>query len=241
MTSSKAEVLLPEEEFKKLRSLDTCTVSNAIETFKVRLRNEGFGDGSIHCRFPHFPPMLGYAVTGRIRSSSAPMRGACYYDRMDFWSHVLTVPAPRVIVLEDADPMPGIGALVGEIHARIGLALNCVGYVTNGSVRDLGPVETTGFHLFSGSVSVSHAYAHIVEFGEPAKVGGLKFRSGDLVHGDRNGLHIVPLSIAGELPTVAARLMEQERELIALCQSADFTLDRLAGMFQKLRQLQPCD
>jgi 4-hydroxy-4-methyl-2-oxoglutarate aldolase len=81
--------------------------------------------------------MLGYAVTGRIRTSSPPISGRCYYDRVDFWEYVTRIPAPRVIVMEDVDHTPGLGALVGEIHATIGLALSCVGYVTNGAVRDL--------------------------------------------------------------------------------------------------------
>jgi hypothetical protein len=71
-------------DLEKIRVLDTCTVSNAIEKFNVRLRNEGFVFGAARCRFPNFEPMLGYAVTAKVRSSSAPMSGRCYYDRMDF-------------------------------------------------------------------------------------------------------------------------------------------------------------
>src|SRR5580700_10317053 len=118
------------QNFDRLLTLDTCTVSNAIEQLNVRLRNEGFISRATRCRFPNFEPMLGYAVTGRIRSSSPPISGRCYYDRMDFWEYVTSIPAPRVIVMEDVDRTPGLGALVGEIHATIGLALSCVGYVT---------------------------------------------------------------------------------------------------------------
>src|SRR5271163_1309038 len=120
-------------DFEQILKLDTCTVSNAIERFNVRLRNEGFASGAIRCRFPRLPPMLGYAATGRIRTSSAPMTGRCYFDRIDFWEYVARMPEPRVIVLEDVDPLPGSGALVGEIHANMALALHCVGYVTNGA------------------------------------------------------------------------------------------------------------
>jgi hypothetical protein len=37
---------LTHADFEKLRSLDTPTVSNAIERFHVRLRNEGFVHGT---------------------------------------------------------------------------------------------------------------------------------------------------------------------------------------------------
>ncbi len=97
---------------------------------------------------------------------------------MDWWDYVASLPEPRVLVLQDCDHRAGVGAFVGEIHANIGSALKCVGCVTNGAVRDLTEVEALGFHLFSGSVSPSHSYAHIVEFGEPVEIGGLKISPG---------------------------------------------------------------
>ena len=223
-------------DLEKIRQLDTCTVSNAIERFNVRLRNEGFVHGCVHCQFPHFPPMLGYAVTGRARALSAPMTGRCYYDRMDWWEYVLTIPEPRVMVLKDVDHTPGIGAFVGEVHARIGLALHIVGCVTNGAVRDLPAVEKAGFQLFAGSVAVSHSYAHIVDFGEPVEIGGLKIRPGDLIHGDRHGVHAIPLEIAHEIPKVAAGLLAEERSLIELCRAPDFSLEKLSARLRQTNQ-----
>ena len=231
-----AKSVLPAADFEKIRSLDTCTVSNAIERFNVRLRNEGFVHGFVHCQFPRFQPMLGYAVTTRARASSAPMTGHCYYDRMDWWEYVLTIPEPRVMVLQDIDHQPGIGAFVGEIHAQIGLALHCVGCVTNGVVRDLPAVEKAGFQLFAGSVAVSNSYAHIVDFGEPVEIGGLKIHPGDLIHGDRHGVHTIPIEIAHEIPNVAADLLAEERALIDLCRSPHFSLRELAARLQKTNQ-----
>lgn len=219
--------------FEQLKSLDTCTASNAIERLDARLRNEGFVSGAVRCRYPNFKPMLGFAVTGRIRSSSAPMSGRCYYDRIDFWKYVTTLPQPRVMVLEDVDSQPGLGAFVGEIHAAIGIAVKCVGYVTNGAVRDLPAVRALGFHLFSGSVAVSHAYAHLVDFGEPVEVGGLKVSPGDLIHGDLHGVHSIPLEVAAEVPAAAERLLASEDELKRYCRSPEFTLDGLSKRMKK--------
>ncbi|HEV3279091.1 MAG TPA: hypothetical protein VG860_20030 [Terriglobia bacterium] len=56
---------LSERQLDALRRLDTCTVSNAIETFGTRLRNTG------------------YAATARLRSGSPPMQGGSYQDRTD--------------------------------------------------------------------------------------------------------------------------------------------------------------
>jgi len=213
---------------KKLGALDTCLASNAIERLNVRLRNEGFVTAGVRCRFPDFPTLVGYAATARIRTGAPPMTGRrCYYDRMDWWNYVASVPGPRVMVLEDMDHQPGIGAFVGEIHGVIGQALNCAGCVTNGAVRDLPALKEMGFHLFSGRIAVSHSYAHITEFGEAVEIGGLKINSGDLIHGDRHGVQTIPLEIAAKVPTEASTVLAEERELIDFCRSPQFSLEEL--------------
>ena len=219
----------------QLRTLDACTVSNAIERLDVRLRNEGFTDISVRCLSPGLPPMVGYAATGRIRTSAAPTARYWYYERLDWWEYLANIPAPRVIVLEDMDARPGFGALFGEIHAQIGRALECIGYVTNGAVRDLTGIERTGFHLFARGVSVSHAYAHVVDFGGPVQVGGLRVNPGDLLHGDLHGVVSVPAAIAGQVPKVAAELLAQERELIQLCQPGHFSMEKLRRHIERTR------
>ena len=93
---------LSSTDLERLSALDTCTVSNAIERLNVRLRNEGFVSGVVQSRFPKLPPMIGYAATGRIRTASPPMTHRCYYDRMDWWTYVASLPKPRVLVLQDA-------------------------------------------------------------------------------------------------------------------------------------------
>ena len=142
------------EHLDALRNLDTCTVSDAIETFQVRLRNTGFADSRIRCMFEDLPPMVGYAATARLRSAEPPITGS-YHDRSGWWNSILNLPVPRIAVLEDLDHTPGMGAFVGEMQAAILKALGCVGYVTNGAVRELPGVRETGLHLFAGNVAVA--------------------------------------------------------------------------------------
>jgi 4-hydroxy-4-methyl-2-oxoglutarate aldolase len=230
------------EQFEALRSLDGCSLANAIEIFKVRLHNEGFvHPPHVHCIFHDLPPMLGYAVTGRIRSATPPIasslpppRTLSFAHRTDWWDYILTIPAPRVVVLKDVDASPGAGAFMGEVHSAICRALGSVGYVTNGAVRDLDAVRNMGFHFFAGHVSVSHAYVHIVDFGEPVEISGLTVRPGELIHGDRHGVQTIPKSIAVQIPEAAARLREQERLVLDFCQSSDFSLGELRQLFQKI-------
>lgn len=223
-----------DETLKALEQFDSCTVSNAIEQFHIRTRNEGFINSSIRCMFAHFPARIGYAATARIRTASTPIAGQCYYDRPEWWSYLLTIPEPRFIVVEDVDHVPGLGALFGEIHANISRALGCNAYVTNGTVRDLPGIEAAGLQAFAANIAVSHAYAHIIEFGDAVEIGGLKVKPGDLLHGDRHGVVSVPISIAKEIPSVAIEMLRSEGELIDFCRSKEFSFNKLA---EKMRDV----
>jgi len=227
--------VLTEQELNALRQFDTCMVANAIESFNVRLRNTGFADASVRCMFKDAPPMVGYAVTGRLRSGEPPIGGSTFHDRAGFWNSILEVPAPRILVLEDMDDPPGRGAFVGDMHAAILKALGCVGYLTNGAVRELPSVRTMGVQLFAGGVAVSHAYAHIFEIGAVINVGGMEVRPGDLLHGDRHGVLTVPAQIAADVPGVADRMQRSEQKIIDFCRSRDFSLAKLREVMKTLR------
>jgi regulator of RNase E activity RraA len=213
------------ELLESFRRLSTCVVASAIETFQVRLPNAGFADSRVRCIFEDLPPIVGYAATARIRSANPPMEGRSYYARFDWWDHILTIPAPRVVVIEDVDRPAGLGAFVGEVHANILMALGCVALATNGAVRDLSHIENKGFQMFAGNVSVSHAYAHVFDFGGAVEIGGMKVNPGDLVHGDRHGIQTIPLEIADRVPAVAHDILQQRQRLIGLCRAPHFTLE----------------
>lgn len=227
--------LLSERQLQELRQFSTCIVANAVEKFNLRLRNTGFTNGSIHCRFPDAPPMVGYAVTGRLRSEDPPITGNVFRDRRDLWNAILEIPAPRVLVLSDMDDPPGRGAFVGDVHAAILKALGCVGYVTNGAVRELPGVKELGFQLFSGSVAVSHAYAHIFDVGAKVVVGGMGVSPGDLLHGDQHGVLTIPQKIAAEVPKVAVELEKQEEQVIEFCRSGEFSVEKLSDITKSIR------
>jgi 4-hydroxy-4-methyl-2-oxoglutarate aldolase len=228
---------LTPEQLESLRRLDACTLANAIETFHERLRNEGFVDHTVRCLFPSFQSMVGYAATIKIRGSAPPTADSPYAERTDWWDYILSLPAPRVVVVQDAATRPGLGSLVGAVHMNILRALDCTGVVTNGSVRDIPAAESAGFHFFAGSVAVSHAYVHIIEFGKPVEIGGLRIQSGDLLHGDLHGVQSVPLDLATRIPQVAAQIAAKEHELIALCRSPRFSLERLRVAVAKEKTL----
>lgn len=232
--TTKANPLTP-AQLDELRQLSTAVTASAIETFGVRLHNTGFADSRIGCVFKEASPVVGYAATARIRSAEPPMEkhSYFYYDRADWWNHILTIPAPRIVVIEDIDERPGLGAFVGAVHAQILQALGCVALVTNGSVRDLPEIRSIGFQLFASNVAVSHAYAHVFDFGGKVRVGGLDIAPGDLIQGDLHGVQTIPLEIADKVPAAAREILKRRKRLVDLCRSKDFSVKNLQELMKQ--------
>jgi regulator of RNase E activity RraA len=222
---------LTPEELEALRAITTPTISNAIEAFRVRPRNEGFMDSTIACRFPELGAMAGYAAPIKVRAKMKPDQSIA---APEVWSRLSAVPKPWVVVVEDLDYPHSVGSYWGEVNGSVYKALGAVGTVTNGGVRDLPEVRATGFHFFSSCVLVSHAYIHVVEAGTPVRVGGLTVKPGDLLHGDEHGVINIPLEIARDLPNAALELEEREQKLIEFARSGEFTAEGLAEFYRRV-------
>src|ERR1700682_216077 len=91
------------------RRLGGAAVSNAIETFDLRLRNEGFADPPLRCLFRELPPVVGHAVTARIRCTAPPPVGHSYHDRTDWWNYITSMAGPRNFVGAGGDHKTGVG------------------------------------------------------------------------------------------------------------------------------------
>ena len=226
--------VLTAELVQRYRALDSPSVSDAIETFDLRLRNEGFTDGRLRGLLSNQPPVIGYAVTARIRCSAPPPVGHSYHDRTDWWTYIASVPAPRIVVVQDVDEHPGLGAFVGDVHAHILQALGCVAYATNGTVRNVDAMRGFGFQVFASGAAISHAFAHIVDFGQRVEVAGLPVSSGDVLFGDGSGLVSVPPSIVAEVPMRADQLRRKEAHIIWFCRSTEFSVPGLRALMKEL-------
>jgi 4-hydroxy-4-methyl-2-oxoglutarate aldolase len=220
------------EVLDAIRQFDTCTIANAIEKFKVRLRNEGFTRPGLRCVTGGFPRLLGYAATCTVRAADPPMAGDSYADRTDWWAEIGNLPVPRIAVIQDLDAAALGAATVGEVHAAILKAFHCEGLITNGAVRDLPAVSRMQFPMFASSVAVSHAYTHMVEYGKPVEIFGLTIQTGDLLYADCHGVVSIPLDIAPQIPDVAAAIRAQERQIVDLCQSPEFSIEKLLKAVQ---------
>jgi regulator of RNase E activity RraA len=221
-------------ELDELRAIPTPAVANAIESFNLRPRTEGFMGPQVRQFFPSLGPIIGYAVTARTLATHEPGR-AGPASRADYWRYIeASGPGPRIAVVQDLDDPPALGAFFGEVNSNIHRALGCVGAITNSGIRDLAEVEELGFPFWAGSTIVSHAYIQLVDFGRPVRLAGLVVRPGDLLLADLHGVIQIPLEIARDVPEAARQVEQRERVIINYCQAPGFSAAGLADLMARL-------
>jgi regulator of RNase E activity RraA len=220
---------LTDAQIQALKTVDTPTLCNAIETFDIRGRVEGFLGQDIACLSPELGVMVGYALTLTVDSTTPDV------PRPDSgWrAWVLAMqaaPKPIVLVFQDVGPQPRKSAHFGEVMATLSKRMGAVGLLTDGGVRDLLEVRRLGFHYFAAGAAPSHGNPRLLEVNAPVTLDGVRIGPGDLLHGDINGVTTVPLSIADQILEAVARVRAEESQLMAYINGPDFTLD---GFFER--------
>ena len=219
-------------QIKLIGEMQTCAVSNAIEGLDVRSRTEGFMTPDIKSMFPGMVAMAGHAVTAVSKASTPPSENL-NFSRVTWVDEILKIPAPRVIVMKDLDHPNVIGSFWGEVQSAIHTALDCVGVVTDGGVRDLDEMQEYGFNAFATTQLVSRANVHLVEANIPVTIGGVTVSPGDILLGDKHGVISIPKEVVEDLPAAIAKVEAGEKEIIDVCKSRDFSPKRLKDILRQ--------
>ena len=225
MTTSISQATL-----SRLAQFDTPTICNAIELYAIRPQDTGYMDRRVQAWFPQLRPMVGFAATATFRASFRPLPGSGVYNKMVEQIRTFeALPGPAIVTIQDLDDPP-IGAVFGEVMCSTYRAYGAAGLVSNGAGRDLQQVAALDFPVFSGAKICSHGFPQLVDVGVPVRVGGLVVQQGDLLHGDANGVTVIPPEIVMELPEVAAEFAAAEQIMLDYLQGDEpKTLDGLAA------------
>jgi len=212
-----------------LKTLDTPTVCNALEVLAPQRRGWGYTVEPLVCVRPNLPPIVAVARTATIRAmhpgdleaAAARALNDAYYEYIDAGAK------PSVVVIQDLDaPARGYGAFWGEVNTHVHRGLGCTGVITDGSVRDL-PGCAEGFQLLADRVGPSHAFVHVVDFGKPVTVAGMRVRDGDLIHADQHGAAVIPWNVADKVVAAAQLIARRESVIIAASKEPGFDAKRL--------------
>jgi regulator of RNase E activity RraA len=211
-----------------LKTIDTATLANAAELLNTRPRAEGYASLDLKCLFPEFGPMCGYAVTAQVETVTlgAPKSEEAF---VELFEAVERSPKPAVVVVQEIGGDRDRATHAGEIMASIFTRLGAIGLVSDCGVRDLTAVRKLGFHYFARGAVASHANYRIVRTGTPVEIEGVTIRTGDLLHGDENGLITIPDAGREQLPELVATILSKERALLDFVHGEGFTASQLRG------------
>ncbi|MEU1972010.1 RraA family protein [Microbacterium sp. NPDC019599] len=214
---------LTQSDLTYLRGIDSPTIANALERLSLRDRSEGYIGGSVQCAFPELGTMVGTALTVTVDDAvGRPARQDGYWR---LWETLEALPGPTVIVMKDASGTPSRVAYAGEIMVTLALRLGAIGIVTDGALRDVAEVREKGFHYFMRYPVVSHANFELSKVGDPVWIDGQVVRTGDILHGDANGIVIVPWDGLAVLRDAVAAVQSSERRDLDFIDGPDFTLE----------------
>ncbi len=215
---------LTDDQIRELKAIDTPTICNAIEKFKVRGRVEGFMGMDVRCLLPELGTMVGYAVTVTVDSTTegAPLDSRAWFNWMKAME---SSPKPVVVVFKDIGPFPRKSAHLGEVMATIAARLGVVGVVTDGGLRDIVEVKQVGLQCFAKGLVPSHGNPRLIEVNVPVTIDGVRVQPGDLLHGDANGVTAIPREIADQVAKAAMEVRADEAEVMAYIKSAEFKVE----------------
>lgn len=216
------------DDLKTLTQWDTPTICNALEEIMPERRGHGFTTEQLVPLDPDLPPICGYARTAMIRAAqpSSDTIEQAAAKRLPYYEYVSQQPQPTIVVIQDLDPNPGVGAFWGEVHTHVHKGLGALGAVTNGSIRDI-PDSVRGFNLLGGKIGPSHAYVHIADFDCQVTVFGLTVSTNDIVHADQHGAVMIPEEAVKKIPDTVALQQRKEAVILDAAKSSDFSYEKL--------------
>jgi 4-hydroxy-4-methyl-2-oxoglutarate aldolase len=192
------------ELITRLEKLDTCAVSDALDSLGV----PGVADGIV--RRSTRQSIAGRVRTMQLAAGKQPESNAPHLGTRSIEEACDT----DVIVLEQRT---GINAACwGGILSEAAHHKHIRGVVIEGPARDVDEINETGLPLFSRSITPTAARGriHEVAVNVPVDIGGIAVEPGDFVIADGSGVVFIPAAIAEEAISKAEWVAAKERRMV---------------------------
>jgi len=241
------------ELFAVLAQVDTPTVCNALEVVNGERADSGFTRQTMVAAVAE-AAFVGRARTATIRAVRRAGAPAGVERRMEYFRYIAGAgdgdggdsngdsdgsgdagATNTVVVIEDLDSPPGVGAFWGEVHSAVHAALGVAGVVTNGAVRDLEQLHPR-LPILAGAITPSHAFVDTEELDTPVTVFGMTVVPGAIVHADRHGAVVIPDAALAELPAAVATVTRREAGILQAARAATPGELKLGDLEIALRQ-----
>lgn len=193
-------VIITDEMVTRFAALDTCCVSDALDSLGL----DGVVDGL--CPVWEGARAVGRAVTSKLLPGPAPAGSSVHLGARAI-EHAC---AGEVIVMDNGgrDSMGSWGGLLSLAASLRGVG----GVVADGACRDVDEARQLGFAVFArrGAVRTARGRVHEVSCGEPVELCGVTVRSGDLIVADGTGVVVIAAEQAEVVLAAAERIAGRE-------------------------------
>jgi regulator of RNase E activity RraA len=208
---------------------DTPALSNALDSLRLRPHDQGHSDGSITriTTGTRSAPMVGRAVTARMVARTP---GDDAVPVAQLHRAIADADEPVVVVIEDIDDPPGAGAFLGEVNGSLLAALQVVGVVTNGRVRDVDELRSFSYPVYAAGLCVARAHMRLVDVGTVVTVAGMTIHPGDTLHADEHGILQIPSDALPDIIGKAQEIRDEEQAIVAWSRSPEFDIEGLLAL-----------
>lgn len=195
-----------EDAAHALRSIDSCTISDACDALGVDAARGWL------------PPVWeGASVCGVARTTALePVNPASPpVAKVHLGSRAIERAEPGDVIVVSNGGRIDMGAWGGLLSRAASIA-RVGGVVVDGACRDVDEARDLAFPVFAlaGALLTARGRVHEVSSGEPVRLFGTTVREGDLVKADGSGVVVVPAESVRAVAGKATAIVERERLMI---------------------------
>jgi regulator of RNase E activity RraA len=217
--------------FEALSRFPLSTIEGALARAGLRPRGEGVALPGLAPLWKGDGRIAGRAVTVVMSVDEGFPHGR--KENAEWWRHVEAAPEPKVVVAQVLGANSAAGAVSGVLTANILRALGCQGFVTDGYVRDADEIARAGLLTAARGVTLRHGNPHVVRFGEPVEVLGMKVAPGDAVLAGGEGALAFPAAWLSELPSRIREVEARVGPVLEFCRGKRRTAAQIAEAIAK--------
>jgi regulator of RNase E activity RraA len=210
MTQEMATSTLPDDLRARLAALDSCAISDALDSLGLPPAVVGLPPLSV------VKPIFGPVKTVKLAAGKPQ-----HSPRHLCTAAIESAARGDVIVIEHSSGVEcaGWGGVLS-----VGAQVNGVeGVVIDGPARDIDEARTLGFPVYGRSAisRTARGRAYEIDFNCEIRIGDVRVVPGDVVFADSSGVVFLPTAQVEEIVRRAQRIAERERLMVQALRAGD--------------------
>jgi 4-hydroxy-4-methyl-2-oxoglutarate aldolase len=237
--------LTDEEIIQELRKFDTATICNVIATYPesdicLKLYDAWWGeyytDTSLHCMYPDYDPICGYAATAWYSDEKPEYTKI---DPLSLFDHLSSTLKPVILVAKQTwtSGLERLAGLFGGNMTAQYRAFGVEGVVTDGPMRDYIEIKESKVQYLATGLSSGHGPLQLRGVNIPVKVAGMGVQPGDIIHMDHCGAAKFPAIHLAKVLEYAKELIKREEKQKAVFQDPHFDFERWKANVKKTHEI----